>query len=209
MANTVNVRKVAAPQPAAATPVVEEPKKKVAIDIDTTPYMLKLSPPWDAYWRELNGLFMNDPQITVKPIEKADGGYSIKIYVDDQAKYEALATILKSEKKFGNVTLEIQIIPADTTLKAPEITPSVEEYLKYFETAFKDTGRVVGTQVVVTPTGTKIGYVITEAGIYQFFNDDLTTLYGWTTLTIEQLFRDVFSYNLGSSAIYYSSEIIR
>lgn len=192
----------------AAPAPVEEVKAHVKNE-ELIPYRLQLSPPWTTYWREIQGLFLNDPQITVKELEKAEDGYSFNIYVDDQAKYEALAAILKPVKEFGNVKVTIQIIPADASLKAPEIAPSVEDYLEFFATAFKDTGRVVGTQIVTTPTGTKIGYVITDAGIYQFFNDDLTTLYGWKTMTIEDMFRDVFSYDLGSSVIYYSSEIIR
>ena len=213
MTQKVPIKKPAAPVNTTTAPVVEEsPVNVPAKDITTAiPYRVKLSPPWNAYWSKLNGIFEYDKQITVTPIEKAENGYLIVIKVDDQAKYVALNYILPKEVKYGNVNVEIRLLPANNILTAPVIEPSTEELLGYFETALKDTGRYVGKQIVTTPTGEKIGYVITKCGVYQFFNDDLTTLYGWTTVTIEQLFKDVFipgGYS-ASSIIYYSSEIVQ
>jgi len=192
------------PDIAADEAVVAKKDKEFAI-----PYRLKLSPPWNTYWSEVNGLFAADAQIKVSPLEETDGGYVMKIYVDDQDKYVALTNILPQKKVYGNVTLDIQLIPADASLAAPLPKSITEDILDCYETALKDTGRMVGKELVQVPGGAEIGYVITECGVYQFFNDDLTTLYGWKTITIEDLFKDVFGVNATVPVIYFSSEIIR
>ena len=173
------------------------------------PYRVKLSPPWNTYWAEVNGLLGRDPQLHVQPLEESENGYALKILVDDQDKYIALSQILPKQKVYGNVVLDIILVPADASLSAPLPKDTVEEIIDAYEIALKDTGRMDGKEIVTLPTGGKIGYVITQCGVFQFFNDDLTTLYGWKTETIEDLFKNVFGPYSGDPVIYFSSSIIR
>ena len=84
---------------------------------------VKLSAPWVTFAHEINALFENDPQVHVL---YNDADNVLSIYVDNQAKADALMKLIPEEKVFGNVTMKINIIPANKE----------ETKINLFETAF-------------------------------------------------------------------------
>ena len=72
-------------------------------------FQVALSPPWVTFYRKLDKLFSNDPDIKINFIEDAPG---IKLYVDNATKAAALAKLLPATKSFGNVKMPIYVIPA-------------------------------------------------------------------------------------------------
>ena len=72
--------------------------------------IVKLSAPWQTYYKELSLLFEHDDEIRI--IYDTDEQI-INIYVDNAVKAEAVAAVLPTVKEFGSVELEINIIPSN------------------------------------------------------------------------------------------------
>ena len=59
---------------------------------------MKLSPPWCIFYREIQALFGDDPEVHVVYDEQAE---IVKVYVDNDEKAEVLSQLLPTKKMFG------------------------------------------------------------------------------------------------------------
>ena len=73
-------------------------------------------------------------------------------------------------KAFGNVTLTIQVVPADEDKAQKDI-------LDVFKKAFKRNSNVKDI-VSIEMFGATMNYIVFKKEVVQFFNDDLTDLHG-------------------------------
>ena len=136
--------------------------------------LLKLSAPWETYYKELNELLKKDKEIHVI----YDREYqSIDIYVENEAKAEALAELLPQSKHFGNVELTIAVIPANKCNRRCSKG-------SIYEDAFYNNPVVDNIVSIENIMSNPITYVIFHREIVQYYNDDLgdangvcTTLY--------------------------------
>ena len=71
---------------------------------------IKLSAPWFIYFKKIEALFGRDPAIEVVYDEEDN---DIRLYVENSEKAEALQELLPAERKFGNVTVNVTVIPAN------------------------------------------------------------------------------------------------
>ena len=78
---------------------------------DATSDETKLAPPWVTWAREVTALFEHDEEVTVEIDEDAP---SVAIRVTNAIKADALAQIVPTEMQFGNVTLDVAVIPANS-----------------------------------------------------------------------------------------------
>jgi hypothetical protein len=74
---------------------------------------MKLSPPWISYFNQLKALFEKDPDVK---LEYDDDKHMIEIYVKGEGKAEAIVKLLPERKTFGNVNIDIIVIPSNTDL---------------------------------------------------------------------------------------------
>ena len=81
---------------------------------------LKIAPPWITYVNQIKVMFGNDPDIT---IEYSNEDLEIKLYVDKSVKASALQRLLPNSKIFGNIVLDITIIPANTIFSEYILNP--------------------------------------------------------------------------------------
>lgn len=153
---------------------------------------MKLATPWSTYFNEIEALFAKDPQIKVGYV---DNPLAVNIYVTDHEKAGALTKILPAEKKFGNVTMKVTVVPASFN---NEYTESLFRKAFKGNPAFKD---------VVTVTGDfsfNATYVVFAGDVVQFYNDELDDLNGMKTMLYQDVARDVFD---GSElAAFYCTE---
>ena len=135
---------------------------------------MKLSPPWNTRYSQIAALFKYDPEVHV--IFDEDN-YEVKLYVDDDDKASALATLLPDEYDFGNVTLKVQVVPAN----GEEVTlindgTSLDEL---FETAFCGNGAFAFAKTV---SGVMlldgITYVVFNKQVVQYYTDNLSDYFG-------------------------------
>lgn len=141
---------------------------------------IKLSPPWVTYYRELEELFSQDPEVTVKFDEDK---LQIKLLVANTDKAYALSMLLNPSKEFGNVTVTIDVIPSNDGEKSSS---------ELMQMAFK--GNPVCSQIkaVTDFTGNKVDYVAFKSEVAQFFNDDISDLNGNKSMLYKDIAEDVF-----------------
>ena len=136
-----------------------------------------LSSPWVIYFREVEALFAQDPDIKV---ELNDDTYELNIYVESAVKAEALAQLLPDKKEFGNVILNIAVIPADNE-------PTKAELMRRAFAGNPALKEIVNAKLIVAP----VSYAVFEKKVVQYFSDDASDLHGLTSTLYQDIAKDV------------------
>lgn len=127
---------------------------------------LGLSSPWCTYYKKINELFKDDPEIH---IEYDNDAPSIKLFVDNAKKAAALTKLIPDQRTFGNVVLNIYVIPADNEddITTDDIKAAFEGNPAFSYLGVRD--------LPMTPPA---NFVVFKNKVVQFFNDDLTDING-------------------------------
>ena len=133
--------------------------------------ILKLSAPWHIYYKELCELFKFDEEVRI--IYDTEDQV-INIYVDNAAKADAMYAVLPTEKDFGGVVVQINVIPANkTTFKGVRSKRgAIYEDLFYKNPIVDDIVTIEG--IMTNP----ITYVIFKKEVVQYYNDSLSDAHG-------------------------------
>lgn len=134
---------------------------------------VKLSAPWEILWKKMTALFGEDPDIELL---YNDGDKVITLRVQNSSKADALAKILPTEMPFGNVTVRINVVPANDEDAAISI------YQKAF-----DGNPAFSYAEEVEAAGFKATYVVFEKEVVQIPADNLGDING----NISTLFQDI------------------
>ena len=154
---------------------------------------LNLSAPWTDFYREIQALFKDDPDIKLAYDED---NYVVKMFVEGEEKADALSKLMPSERAFGNVILRVQVIPANEN----EVSR-----VELFQKAFK--GNPVfsyAKTTELTPMSFGASYVVFKNKVVQYFNDDLSDVNGLRSTLYQDIADDVFGTYGG---VYFSTEI--
>lgn len=141
---------------------------------------MKLSAPWIIYAKEVTELFKEDPEINVRYDESSN---TIKLFVENWEKAEALGTLLPAEKTFGNVTVRTIVVPANLA------SPS---RISLFQKAFQGNPVFVGTSTVEGIFTNPVSYVVFKNKVVQYYADNLHDLYGNCSTLYQEIAKDVF-----------------
>lgn len=156
---------------------------------------LNLSAPWITYQHNVEALFGLDPEITIKFEEEDNGNYTMKLYVRNHDKAEALSKILPGEKVFGNIKV--------TNLIIPENAVEEESVKDLFKVAFKDNPVVNSVFGIVDPqTKMDRNFVLFEKSVVQYYNDDMSDPYGYRSMLYKDVAEEVFD---GHPGIFFST----
>lgn len=158
---------------------------------------LKLTPPWVNYYYELNAMFGEDDDIKIVYDEDEN---IINLYVNRDTKAEALAELLPDEKEFGNVTLKINIIPANS--------PSNYRFCSckgLFEKAFIGNPAFVYTKTIEGIFTNPITYVVFANEVVQYYNDNLSDINGMRSTLYQEIAKDLFGERDG---VFYCTDLI-
>ena len=151
---------------------------------------LGLSTPWMTFAREINALFENDPDVA--SVVYDNDNRVIKLYVNNNAKADALDRILPNEKTFGNVSVKISIIPSNE-----DDSPAA-----LFRTAFAGNPIVDSIETVPFTEGGAVDYVIFARQVVSFFNDDMSDYFGAESTLYEDIARNVFDTGFGKGICF-------
>ena len=146
---------------------------------------MKMIAPWIDYYRGVEALFKNDPSVRVL---YDDEHKELCLYVDDSDKAYALTEVMPTDKVFGNVKLNINIIPANSLSKSVRI--KVEDYFNHI---FNGNPILTNVQLVYGIFSNPIIYVVFRKEVVQYFNDDLGDINGLRSTLWEDIARDVFT----------------
>ena len=154
---------------------------------------LELSAPWVTFAHELDKLFAEDPEVA---FEYDEDQRKVKLFVESQEKADALTDILPLEKRYGSEKLVVEVVPANTGTKS---------LIDKYKTAFKGNPAVsyVDEYEVL---GNKVGYVVFEPKIAQFFNDDISDPLGLCSELYADLAEHVFADR--HDGIFFSTDLI-
>lgn len=143
---------------------------------------LKLSPPWSIFYDEIRALFAKDPEVNVVMDEDS---YTIYVFVNNPEKSAAIAQILEQEKKFGRITLKVQVPPPDD--ENVEFASNIDVY----QAAFKNNPRLSYVQPKRSIFDTSF-FVVFKNEVIQYFNDDISDINGNCSTLAEDIARDIF-----------------
>lgn len=142
--------------------------------------MADLSAPWVMFYREIKALFEDDPAIRV---EYNEDEYIIKLYVEGIEKADALTQLLPATKTFGNVSIQVQVIPANMQSGSN---------LELFQKAFEGNPAFSHTQVGGSYLTSLFSYVVFQKKVVQFFGDNLADANGLKSTLYQEIAKDVF-----------------
>jgi hypothetical protein len=141
--------------------------------------------PWTTTYNKICALFNNDLDLHITDLtEKTEGNYTFTISSVNGVKLDSIKKILKNHFEFGNVTMDIEFIPENDDDK---ITDSD------FRNAFNCNENLAEVRTIETPDGFSRTYVVFEKEVVQFYNDDLTDLYGNYNGLMEDIARELFN----------------
>ena len=143
-----------------------------------------LQPPWMTYANKVKALFEKDREVTV---EWDNDEKKLSLYVNSQEKADALTQLMPTEVEFGNVKVNVAVIPANLLESNP---------MSLLETAFKG-NPVVSYTRSVEALGFSAGYIVFKPEIVQFFNDDLSDINGNETTLYETIADEIFENHEG------------
>lgn len=146
---------------------------------------IKMAPPWETYYEELDLLFEEDSDVSVLYDHEEN---EIRVYVDDGEKADALSQVLPEEKVFGNVTLKIKVVPSNKKI-------SVGKDL--FQIIFWNNPIVSYIHTVDYIFTNSITYVVFKPEIVQYFNDNLGDVNGLCTTLYQDIAKRIFEQQPG------------
>jgi len=151
---------------------------------------LKLAPPWVEYFRKIEALFGQDPDIHIGVSDNTqDGDPFITLRIDNQEKYEAISAILPAYRMFGNVQTHVRVIPANES-QAPDRR-------KIFETAFKGNPALKDFIYANTPFAGDVAYIVFDKKVVQYPNDEMQDPNGLKSTLYQDIARDIFDNEIG------------
>ena len=150
---------------------------------------LNLSPPWAIFYQELKALFGADDEITIVYNEEGD---SIKLYVDNPDKAEALTELLPTKKEWGVRFLDIQVIPSNTVRKIYATEPNRTDTAYLFERAFRYNPAFDYAKTISGVFTNNLTYVVFRNKVVQYYNDSLSDIHGLCSTLYESIARNIF-----------------
>ena len=139
---------------------------------------MKLVSPWVNFYREIEALFAKDNEVKVM---MDDDVPEVKIFVENVRKADAIAYLLPEEKDFGNVKLKITVVPAND---------GIQSKFDAIQEAFVGNPALSYVWQARTPFG-EFDYVVFDADVVQYFNDDMRDVNGNKTTLYQDIARDV------------------
>ena len=146
-----------------------------------------LSSPWQIFYRQIEALFGSDRDIKIFFDESET---TIKLYVENNEKAEAIRALLPEQKKFGSVTIKIDIIPANGVVNkdfGKKLT--VDSFL--FNAAFDSNPAYNFSKTFVGVFTNPITYVVFENKVVQYYSDNLGDLHGLTSTLFQNIAEEI------------------
>lgn len=173
--------------------------------------LLKLSSPWVIFYKKINAMFEDDPEIKVVFDEEEN---IVKLYVDNPDKADALSQVLPKEKEFGAVTLKIEVVPANkeaterantanklrTVLRGNEFESLNGELL---ENALIGNPAFLYAKTITGVFTNPITYIVFMNKVVQYYTDSLSDINGFTSTLYQDIAKDIF---LPFDGIFYCTE---
>ena len=165
-------------------------------DKDSTKGTLTISSPWAAYYHELVAFFKKDDDVAIFFDNNIP---TIKLFIDNPDKAEALSKLLPQQVRFGNVTLNITIVPANAITTNVEMTN-----IEIIEKAFEGNDAVSFIKTITGVMTNPLTFVVFKKEVVQYFNDNLGDIFGVNSTLYQYIAEDLLT---SMEGIYYCTDI--
>ena len=152
---------------------------------------LNMSSPWVIYFRQVEALFKEDPDVKVEFDNETN---TLTLRVEGWAKAEAIEKLLPQEKEFGNIIVKVKVIPANTD--------NVDR-LTLFKKAFEG-NTAVDDIVKAEVFGNTMNYVIFKKEVVQYYNDDISDFFGVCSTLYQDIAKEVLGEDEG---VYFCTNV--
>ena len=153
---------------------------------------IKLAAPWVIYANQIEAMFKEDKDIV---FDYDDNNKVITLRVNGDDKAEALLQLLPAKKTFGNVSIDIKIIPAND-----EDTKTIDLFRKAFN------GNPIISEITTLNTmWGSLNFVVFKPKVVQYHNDHMYDLNGICSTIYQDLAKEVFGQDNG---VFYCTEKI-
>ena len=154
---------------------------------------LDIQSPWVVYAKACEKLFELDPDVTV---EYDNDTPMLTLRVRGEDKAESISQVLPDEARFGNVSMPIDVIPAN------EDDLSTADHLRR---AFAGNPVLCGVEEYpIVPGGPCMTYALFTPSVAQIECDNAGSPYGIRTATLEELAKEV----LAVEGVLISSDLL-
>lgn len=160
---------------------------------------LDLAAPWTTYYRQLQSFFKKDEEVKVIFDNQTA---SIKIFVENPTKADALTLLLPTAKTFGNVTVNVSVIPANNAERKEELDPKNHQQL--FTHALNGNKAISFIQEVGFMGNQKFMYVVFDKEVVQFYNDDISDIRGLCHTLYQDIANTIFEKHAG---VFFCTDI--
>ena len=160
---------------------------------------INITAPWIEYYHKVNELFHYDSDIYVIYDEE---NQNLKLYAATDDKFQALDTFFPKTMNFGNVILNITVIPPNGFTGEVKNDISQREMIKNL---FRNNNAV---SFIYESKGTFIFhamYVVFAPIVVQYYADDLSTFHGYHSMLYQDIAKELISVESG---IYFCTEIV-
>lgn len=157
-------------------------------------YTIKLVAPWVAFYREVEALFAEDPDVRVEYVAGDGEDPQVHVYVEGSDKAEALEELLPHERNFGALTVTLTVIPANER----RVTRA-----DLFRKAFDGNPALSFIATVEGVMTNPISYVVFRNKVVQYWNDDLGDVNGNCSTLMQEIAKDVFG---GAEGIFFCTD---
>ncbi len=146
---------------------------------------LNLSAPWDQYYEEIKCFFGED-ELTHVVYDREHN--TINLYVEGAEKATALDQLLIEEVHFGDITLSIDVIPAN------EDGFSDKEFkgMELFEKALGSNANFRFAHTIRLLFNNPLTYVVFRDEIAQYYTDDLGDWNGFRSTLYQEIAKEIF-----------------
>ena len=157
------------------------------------PENLQLSAPWVNFYRQIDAVFKDDPNVIVEYSAGDGDDPVITMYVEGTDKAEAIAKLLPSERTFGAVTVSVKVVPSN----APDTRASL------FRKAFEGNPALSYIATVEGVLSNPVTYVVFRNKVVQYYNDNLGDVNGNCSTLYQNIASELFG---GDDGIFFCTD---
>lgn len=157
--------------------------------------MMTMSSPWMIYYREVCAMFEKDDKVHVVYKQGDGDNDTICLYVEDPVKADAIEKLLPEEKEYGNIIIEISVIPcnADGRKLINNVLTESADASDLFRLAFRGNPVLSFVKKITGIMTNDIVYVVFAKEVVQYFNDDLCDVNGLCTTLYQDIASRIFN----------------
>ena len=145
---------------------------------------VKMYSPWVVFANEVTELFRRDDEVKV---EYSDDEVLLKIFVSNHDKYEALRRLIPARKEFGNVTLNIEVVPANVDYDGASEVDLIKK-------AFARNPAVDSIKTYQSPFG-NVTYVAFDRCVVSVNADDMSDPHGFKSTLYQEIAKEIFGFS--------------